>query len=233
VIVRKLEEILSILFRFFVFPFVRIYYELTTKSVMKQGTYTNKGTRLLGKNYIGEGTVLSNVEFGFGSYVSRDSILSNAKVGKYCSIGPNMSCLGGSHPTKGFVSTHPAFYAATSPCGFSYSNEDIFDENKFTDKSKGYFYEIGNDVWIGANVSLGQGVHIGDGAIIGANALVLKDVEPYAIYAGVPAKKIGSRFDEHTVEKLESIRWWDKGEEFIKSNINSFSDINTFLEENK
>lgn len=229
-IARKLEEILSAIYRFFVFPFIRIYCELSTKSIMKQRTYINKGTSLGGRNYIGDNTVLSNVEFGYGSYISRSSILSNARVGKYCSIGPNLECLGGSHPTKGFVSMHPSFYAKTSPCGFSFVKDDLYDENKYTDKEKGYFYEIGNDVWIGANVSLAQGVHIGNGAVVGANSLVLNDIEPYSIYAGVPAKKIGTRFDEDKISKLQSIKWWDKGEDFIQSNIDSFSDISLFLE---
>ena len=65
-----------------------------------------------------------------------------------------------------------------------------------------------------------DGVTIGDGAVVGARSLVTSDIEPYAIYAGTPAKKIGSRFDEETVEKLLKLRWWDKGEDWIKEIFN-------------
>ena len=230
-IVRKLEEIGSAIYRALFFPFVRIGIEIKTKSILKQQTYINKGTILGGRNYIGKGSIITNTELGYGSYISAGGDLANARVGKYCSIGPNLTCIGGSHPVKGFVSTHPSFYSKKSPIGMSYVDTDLFEENKYTDLKKGYYYEVGNDVWIGANVSLAQGIHIGNGAVIGANSLVLDDVEPYSIYAGVPAKKIGMRFEVDQISKIENIKWWDKGESFIKSNIDKFSDINSFLED--
>lgn len=234
---RKLGEIASALYRAIVFPFVRMGIECRTKSIMKQGSYVNKGTVLRGKNFIGKGSVLTNTDMGFGSYISVNGDLSNAKVGKYCSIGPNLASIGGNHPLKDFVSIHPAFYAANNGAGFTYVDEKdastIYEENKYVNKEKGYFYEVGNDVWIGANVSICQGVHIGDGAVIGANALVNKDVEPYAIYAGVPAKKIGMRFSDEEIEKLLEMKWWDKDEDWIRENAASFRNINTFLEKNK
>ena len=78
---------------------------------------------------------------------------------------------------------------------------------------------IGNDVWIGYEAVILSGVIIGDGAIIGTRALVTKDVPPYTIVGGVPAKPIRKRFDEETIQKLEEIRWWDWEEERIKKNI--------------
>ena len=78
---------------------------------------------------------------------------------------------------------------------------------------------IGSDVWIGFEAVILSGVRIGDGAIIGARAVVTKDVEPYTIVGGVPARPIRKRFDEETIEKLLSFRWWDKDKEFIKQNI--------------
>lgn len=232
-LVRKLKEIGSDLYRTLFYPFVRMVIELKTKSIMKQKTYTNKGTVLRGKNYIGKGTILTNVDLGFGSYISVNGDLSNARVGKYCSIGPNLTSVGGNHPIKGFKSTHPAFYAKNNGAGFSYmdyindavkSNSDvIFAEDKYVDEGHGYFYEIGNDVWIGANVSICQGVRIGDGAVIGACSLVNKDVEPYAIYAGVPAKKIGQRFSDDDIKKLLTEKWWEKDEEWIKLHASEFA----------
>ena len=224
-LIRKLGEIGSSFYRTIIFPFVRIAIELKTKSIMKQKSYVNKGTVLRGRNFVGKNSVLTNVDLGFGSYVSSNADLSNAKVGKYCSIGPNLSSIGGNHPLNHHKSTHPAFYAKNNASGFSYltgEKDSIFTEDKYVDESKRYFYEIGNDVWIGANVSICQGVTIGDGAVIGACSLVNKDVEPYAVYAGITAKKIKQRFTDETIEKLLNEKWWDKGEEWIKEHASEF-----------
>jgi virginiamycin A acetyltransferase len=78
---------------------------------------------------------------------------------------------------------------------------------------------IGSDVWIGYESVIMQGVHIGDGAIIGTRAVVTKDVEPYSIIGGVPAKEIKKRFDTETIKELLKIRWWDWPEQKVKENI--------------
>ncbi len=69
---------------------------------------------------------------------------------------------------------------------------------------------IGNDVWIGQNVTFLPGVKVGDGAIIGANSVVRKDIEPYAIVIGNPARMLRKRFDDELIELLERFKWWDK-----------------------
>lgn len=76
---------------------------------------------------------------------------------------------------------------------------------------------IGNDVWIGYGAIIMNGVTIGDGAIIGAGAIVTKDVEPYSIVVGVPAKRIRYRFDENTIKKLLELKWWDLPDEVIET----------------
>lgn len=78
---------------------------------------------------------------------------------------------------------------------------------------------IGNDVWIGFEAVIMAGVHIGDGAIIGARAVVTKDVPPYTIVGGVPAREIRKRFDAATVERLQTLKWWDWPEERIRQNL--------------
>lgn len=75
---------------------------------------------------------------------------------------------------------------------------------------------IGNDVWIGYEAVILSGVKIGDGAIIGTRAVVTKDIPPYTIVGGIPAKPIRRRFDDATMEQLEALRWWDWNEEKIK-----------------
>lgn len=77
----------------------------------------------------------------------------------------------------------------------------------------------GNDVWIGYEAVILSGVTIGDGAIIGSRAVVTKDVSPYTIVGGVPAKPIRRRFDNKTITKLLKLEWWDWSEERIKANI--------------
>lgn len=90
---------------------------------------------------------------------------------------------------------------------------------------------IGNDVWIGYEAVIMSGIKIGDGAIIGTRAVVTKDVEPYTIVGGVPAKEIRKRFDDETISKLKDIRWWDWDYEKIKSNIQAITsgDVETFM----
>lgn len=85
---------------------------------------------------------------------------------------------------------------------------------------------IGNDVWIGYEAVIMSGVKIGDGAIIATRAVVTKDVEPYTIVGGVPAKEIRKRFDDETISKLEEICWWDWDYEKIKSNIHAITSGN-------
>lgn len=92
---------------------------------------------------------------------------------------------------------------------------------------------LGNDVWVGFEAVILSGVTIGDGAIIGARAVVTKDVEPYTIVGGVPARVIRRRFDDETIEKLLRFRWWDKDRDFIKSHISEIQsgDVSALLGE--
>lgn len=85
---------------------------------------------------------------------------------------------------------------------------------------------IGNDVWIGQNATILPGVHIGDGAIIGLNSVVSKDVEPYTVVAGNPARFIRKRFDDELIGLLQRLRWWDKSVEEIQNLIPLLTDSN-------
>ena len=88
---------------------------------------------------------------------------------------------------------------------------------------------IGNDVWIGSNVLLLPGISIGDGAIIAAGAVVTKDIEPYSIVGGVPAKEIRKRCSEEKIKKLIQLKWWNWEEKTIAKKIELFWDIDKFL----
>ncbi len=228
---RKLEEIGSGIYRSVIYPFVRIGIERRTHSIMKQKSYLNKGSVLEGKNYIGRQVRLSNTRVGFGSYVNDRGDLSNTVIGRYTSVGTDVSCLLGTHPVGSYAAMHPAFYSASGALGYSYAERDSFEEFTFIDKNRRIQILIGNDVWIGNGVRIKEGVTVGDGAVIGAGALVLHDVEPYAVYAGVPAKKIRMRFPEEQAERLLKLKWWDKGEAWILKHKADFGDVQKLLEQ--
>jgi len=131
------------------------------------------------------------------SYVSPGTIIMSGKIGKFTSIGYN--CQIG-------MSEHPTNYMSTSP--FIYSERNIFGYEKLYNEFQNPPI-IGNDVWIGSNAIILQGVKIDDGAIIAAGAVVTKNVEPFTIVGGVPAKLIKKRFDEERIKFLLELKWWD------------------------
>ena len=178
-----------------------------------------------GHNYIDRNVVLRNSQIGLLSYVGFDSYLTFCKIGKFCSIGPRVSNALGNHPTKDYVSIHPIFFSKRQYCGINYFCGKEYEEVSYIDKNKKFINEIGNDVWIGQNVLLINGVKIGDGAIIAAGAVVTKDVPPYAIVGGVPAKIIRYRFDEDTISKLLEMQWWNWGLDKIEKNKELFGDV--------
>ncbi len=131
------------------------------------------------------------------------------KIGKFCSIacGAKFLFTSGNHSMQSLSTyTFPIFYEEWGLDGKAIRS--AWD-------NKGDIV-LGNDVWIGYEAVILSGVTIGDGAIVGARAVVTKDVPPYTIVAGVPARPIRKRFDEETIAKLQALRWWDWDEEKIK-----------------
>lgn len=190
----------------------------------------NENTVLEGNNYIGRWSSTKNTKIGFASYIGSKTKLNNVKIGRYCSIGSNISIIDGKHPTDTFASTHPAFYAVNNASQLKYVTKNKFQEFSFTDEN-GTVVEIGNDVWVGNDVRIIGGVKIGDGAVIGSCALVTKDVEPYSIVGGVPAKEIKKRFSDDIISKLLETKWWNKDAEWISSNAEIFDNVEKLLEE--
>ena len=159
--------------------------------------------------------IMYNTTLGDYSYIQKNASVWNAEIGKFCSISWNASIGGGEHDFHK-VTAHSMLYAPF----YGFVDEPLYD--RFNEDCI-----IGNDVWIAAGVSILRGVTVGDGAVIGAGAVVTKDVEPYSIVAGVPAKKIGQRCSDELVSELLEIRWWDFSSEIIKDNIELFnSNIN-------
>lgn len=191
-------------------------------------TYVDDNTTFEGYNKIGSRSRLYSSHIGYASYIGGATRLSNVYVGRYTSIGSNVSIVSGQHPTSTFVSTHPAFFSIKNQMGVTYVNEQLFSENRYVDSEKKYLVSIGNDAWIGNNVLLMEGIKIGDGAIVAAGAVVTKDVVPYSVVGGVPAKYIKSRFSLEDIGILLNIKWWERSEEWIRDNITAFQSIETF-----
>lgn len=132
-----------------------------------------------------------HTDWGIGSYGNPKILFEekgNLKVGKFCSIANDVTIfVGGEHNTKSISS-------------FPFTPKNHYSKGDVT---------IGNDVWIGKSATILSGITIGDGAVIGANSVVTKNVEPYSIVAGNPAKIIKHRFNDETIKKLLKIKWWD------------------------
>lgn len=178
-------------------------------------------------NSIGRDTYF-NGKMGYGTYIGANCNI-NASVGRYCCIADDVHVYVGIHPIK-YGSINPMFYSTKKQNGYSYVNDDCFEEEKYADKEKKYGIIIGNDVWIGARTTILGGIKIGDGAVIGAGAVVTKNVPPYTIVGGGAAKRIKMRFDEKTIYKLLDFRWWEKSPKWLRENAIYFQKIEKLLE---
>lgn len=179
----------------------------------------------LGNNIINKKNRIKRCTIGFGTYLGSYNTLYDVEIGKFCSIGSHINFAIGRHPVDKFVSTHPAFFSTKKQAGFTYVNEDLFDELDVSNKMR-----IGNDVWIGDNVIFTKKISVGDGAIIGAGSVVTKDIPSYAIVAGVPAKVIKYRFDQEIIGKLSKIDWTSWTLDTIEEKYQDFDDIEKFLQ---
>ena len=148
-------------------------------------------------------------------------------IGKYCSIacGATFVCAGGFHSSRA-LSSYPFGLA----CGYWDIPGELCTVEALFDVEKKGATVVGNDVWLGYQSLIMPGVTIGDGAIIGSRSVVTRDVPPYTIVAGVPAKEVRKRFDEDTIAKLLEVKWWDLPDEevekllpdLIEGNVDSF-----------
>ncbi len=195
-----------------------------------EDSYFNEKTVFEGCNLMAEGAQLTDSVIGYASYLGRESKMNRVKIGRYSAIGPYVSNIVGTHPAHRFVSIHPSFYSLLKQVGFTYAKEQMFEEYAYADKEKQFLNVIGSDVWIGQSAMLMQGVTIGDGAIVAAGALVNRNVPPYAIVGGVPAKVIGWRFEEGDRKFLQELKWWEKEEEWIREHAKWFHDIEVLKE---
>lgn len=188
---------------------------------------------LEGKNKVFYNTRLNNCYLGKGSYIQHDSVFNLTKIGRYCSIADNVITGFGAHPTNTFVSTYPSFYRNTFNSlghSFHYSDIPLFDKiYRYADEEDKKLVVIGNDCWIGSHVLIMDGVRIGDGAVVAAGSVVTKDVEPYVIVGGIPAKTIRKRFKQEYIDFLLDFKWWNKDDKWIDNNYVLFDNIENFI----
>lgn len=157
---------------------------------------------------INSGATIVDSTIGRYTYTCYDDEIVNCEIGQFCSISDEVVIGGAEHPMD-WVSTSPVFQNVKHSGPKRKFAEFDFEGIKRT--------IIGNDVWVGKRAIIKAGVHIGDGAVIGSGSVVTKDVPPYAVVGGVPARVIRYRFDEVTIDRLLKSKWWNLPEvELVK-----------------
>lgn len=146
---------------------------------------------------LGECEIHQGCAFGLHSYMNSGLVRSQVIVGRYCSIGRNVIIGSGSHDF-GALSTSPVFKKNSNPPVLKYAHLE-----------KKIRVKIGHDVWVGDNAYIMSGITIGDGAIIASGSVVTKNVPPYAIVGGIPAKVIKMRFTQELIFAIQAVRWFD------------------------
>lgn len=168
-----------------------------------------------------------------GSHVYAQKIGKYTFINKYCLIDKSVESIGNfcsiAYGCKIGLAGHPVNWVSSHP--FAYDKKYGFvKETQFEIAASAPKCKIGNDVWIGANAIILAGLTVGDGAIIGANSFVNKDVAPYSIVTGTPAKHQKYRFDEKTIEALKKTEWWNWEDKKLRKNIHLFNQPELFIQ---
>ncbi len=151
---------------------------------------------------IGAGCTLVEANVAEHTYLAGDSQLIYADIGKFCSIASFVRINPGNHPMDRATQHHMTYRRIEYGL-------DTQDDHEFFEWRRDHRCQVGHDVWIGHNATIMPGVVIGNGAVIGTGSVVTKNVEPYSVVAGVPAKKIRNRFDDATITRIADSKWWD------------------------
>ena len=201
---------------FFISKFKSVFQKNIAFSSRVEYSKVSKKAKVYGK------CKLLQASLGDYSYVGPHSRLTFADVGKYCSIAGDVMLGMGTH-TLDKLSTSPIFTETKNATTYSWVKVSAMNPYKRV--------TVGNDVWIGVRAMIMGGLIIGDGAVVAAGAIVTKDVPPYAVVAGVPAKVIRYRFPQEVIDRLEALQWWNLPEEVLKSHLALFQSDEINIEE--
>ncbi len=172
---------------------------------------------------IGPFNMLAESSFDDYSYTSEYVDVIYSEIGKFCSIARNVRINPGNHPMHRVTQHHCTYRRARFGFGEA-------DDAEFFAWRRAHKCVVGHDVWIGHGAVILPGVTVGTGAVIGAGAVVSKDVEPYEIVVGVPARPIRKRFPEEVIEALLAIAWWDWDRATIEERFEDLMDTPRFVE---
>lgn len=172
---------------------------------------------------IGPNCSITESTFGDYSYCAGDVAIIYSEVGKFCSIASHVRLNPGNHPMHRVTQHHMTYRRAQY--GFCDTDDAAFFDWRRADK-----VTVGHDVWLGHGVLVMPGVSIGTGAVVGAGAVVTKDIPPYTIAVGVPAKPLRPRFPEAVAAKLLAIAWWDWPRDLLEERFEELNDLEAFLE---
>lgn len=172
---------------------------------------------------LGPNTSLVESTFGDYSYTAADVQIIYSTVGKFCSIASHVRLNPGNHP-MGRPTQHHMTYRRIQ-YGFAET-----DDETFFDWRRAQRVEVGHDVWIGHAAVILPGVTVGIGAVVAAGAVVTRDVEPYTIVGGTPARVIRRRFSPTVIRQLLAIAWWDWSRETLEQRFADLADLDVFLE---
>ena len=168
------------------------------------------------------GTSIIESTFGDYSYTAGDVSIMYTDIGKFCSIASHVRINPSNHPTWRVTQHHSTYRR------IQYGFADTDDDELFNWR-KEHRCTIGHDVWIGHSATIMPGVSVGTGAVVGAGAVVTKDVAPYDIVVGVPARPIKKRFPDEVIAQLMEVAWWDWDREKLESRFDDLYDLEDFL----
>ena len=172
--------------------------------------------------HLGRNTNVAESIIGDYTYTAGDVDVIYSDVGKFCSIASHVRLNPGNHPTWRVTQHHMTYRRASYDLGE--------DDHDFFQWRRDHRVHVGHDVWIGHGAIVLPGVSIGTGAVIGAGAIVSRDVDPYTIAVGVPARSIKERFPRDVVERIQATAWWDWPRELIEERLDDLCDLQVFLE---
>ncbi len=184
------------------------------KAIIEKGCSFDSKSIIHPDVHLLENCIINNSEIHSYTYLGKNCLIQNTSIGKFCSIANDVLIGLGNHPLD-LLSTSPLFYRVNNPLQINLIKKDV-DLIEYKPIS------VGNDVWIGTRAIVMDGVSVGHGAVIAANSVVTKNVPPFAVVGGIPAKIIKYRFSTNKIEEIIKSKWWDTNIETITTKYKDF-----------